>query len=137
MSLKQNQPTGTIRFLRNSSIKTNGSTQTYCAARISKQTLAKALSSNPQKVIWYKEIMKFEKGEAVCWKWMGGLIQGTVEEVFLEPVTKLIKGKSIKRNGSPEKPAYLVRSEASNIALKLETELMPVSPHSKLLAKLK
>lgn len=57
------------------------------------------------------------------WKWLGRPIAGTVEEVFEEPVVRVIKGKRIKRNGSPEKPAYLVRSEASNLALKLETEL--------------
>lgn len=57
------------------------------------------------------------------WKWLGRIITGTVEEVFQQPVVRVIKGKRIKRNGSAEKPAYLVRSEANNIALKLETEL--------------
>jgi len=66
---------------------------------------------------------KFKKGAKVEWKWLGRKISGKVEEVFLEPVVKTIKGKRIKRNGSPEKPAYLVRSEADNLALKLETEL--------------
>lgn len=66
---------------------------------------------------------KFRIGAAVQWQWIGSLIEGVVEEVFFEPVVKVIKGKRIKRNGSPQKPAYLVRSEAGNIALKLETEL--------------
>jgi hypothetical protein len=54
---------------------------------------------------------------------MGRPIEGYVVEVFNEPVSRVIKGKTIKRNGSQEKPAYLVRSKAGNEALKLETEL--------------
>lgn len=65
-------------------------------------------------------------GAHVRWKWMGGYVRGEVIEEFLEPVTKVIKGKNIKRNGSPEKPAYLVKSEAGNYALKLATELEAV-----------
>lgn len=67
--------------------------------------------------------MKFKVGTKVQWKWLGRPIDGVVREVHLESVTKLIKGKSIKRNGSKEKPAYLVESVAGNLALKLETEL--------------
>ncbi len=66
---------------------------------------------------------KFKIGALVEWKWIGSIIEGVVEEVYFEPTLKTIKGKKIKRKGSPEKPAYLVRSEAGNIALKLETEL--------------
>ncbi|MBY0371694.1 DUF2945 domain-containing protein [bacterium] len=68
---------------------------------------------------------KYKIGTAVEWKWLGRPIRGQVEEVFEAPVTREIKGKRIKRNGSPEKPAYLVRSEAGNLALKLQTELSP------------
>ncbi len=66
---------------------------------------------------------KFKVGGKIEWKWLGSVIDGVVEEIYLEPVLKEIKGKKIKRNGSPDKPAYLVRSEAGNFALKLETEL--------------
>lgn len=66
----------------------------------------------------------FKVGSKVEWKWLGGVIKGVVKEVHLEPITKTIKGKNIKRNGSEEKPAYLVESEAGNLALKLQTELM-------------
>ncbi|MCB0349375.1 MAG: DUF2945 domain-containing protein [Bdellovibrionales bacterium] len=65
----------------------------------------------------------FEKGQKVSWPWMGGFVDGKVVEIFTEPVVKVIKGKKIKRNGSVEKPAYMVQSEAGNFALKLETEL--------------
>ncbi len=41
-------------------------------------------------------------------------IHGTVEASYQEPVQALIKG-----NSSVEKPAYLVKSVAANLALKL------------------
>lgn len=63
-------------------------------------------------------------GAKIQWKWLGNIIDGKVEEVHMGPIEKEIKGKKIKRNGSVEKPAYLVRSEAGNIALKLHTELL-------------
>lgn len=66
---------------------------------------------------------KFRKNSKVEWSWLGKSIAGVVEEVFVESVTQTIKGKKITRHGSKEKPAYLVRSEAGNLALKLETEL--------------
>ncbi|WP_291516376.1 DUF2945 domain-containing protein [Bdellovibrio sp. ArHS] len=65
----------------------------------------------------------FRKKSKVEWQWLGRSIKGHVVEVFKKPVTLEIKGKKITRNGSPEKPAYLVVSEAGNEALKLETEL--------------
>lgn len=65
----------------------------------------------------------FKLNSKVEWQWLGKPISGTVEEVFTESVTKEIKGKKITRHGTPEKPAYLVRSEAGNLALKLATEL--------------
>jgi hypothetical protein len=66
---------------------------------------------------------KFSIGAKVQWQWLGRPILGVVEEIFFEPVTKSIKGKNIKRNGSKENPAYLFKSDAGNIALKLGAEL--------------
>lgn len=68
---------------------------------------------------------KFRKGSKVQWKYLGRPVNGVVEEVFHETVTRVIKGKTITRHGSPETPAYLVRSESGNIALKLLSELHP------------
>ena len=65
----------------------------------------------------------YKVGSKITWKWAGGVVHGTVEEVFMGPIEKEIKGKRIKRNGSVEKPAYVVKSVAGNIALKLHTEL--------------
>lgn len=72
----------------------------------------------------------FKVKEKVQWSFVGRPILGTVEEIFFESVTKTIKGKKITRNGSEEKPAYLVKSEAGNIALKLESELKKVAKKS-------
>ena len=66
---------------------------------------------------------KLEIGDRVTWKWMGREIKGVVVEAHYAPIQKEIKGKLIKRNGSVEKPAYLVKSDAGNFALKLVTEL--------------
>lgn len=67
--------------------------------------------------------MKFKRSAKVQWKWLGRTIHGVVEEIFTKPIEREIKGKKIKRNGSEENPAYLVKSEAGNEALKLGTEL--------------
>lgn len=65
----------------------------------------------------------YKVGAKIQWKWLGRNIQGEVVEVFYQPVAKVIKEKTIKRNGSAENPAYLVQSEAGNLALKLHSEL--------------
>lgn len=67
--------------------------------------------------------MKYKVGAQVQWKWLGRFILGTVKEVHPNKIEKEIKSKKIKRNGSPENPAYLVESKAGNLALKLGTEL--------------
>lgn len=65
----------------------------------------------------------FKIDDLVSWKWAGGVINGLIEEVHFGPIERIIKGSRIKRNGSVEKPAYVVRSQAGNCALKLHTEL--------------
>ena len=75
---------------------------------------------------------KFKQSAKVQWKWLGRAIQGVVEEIYFAKVTQTIKGKKITRNGSPEKPAYLVKSDAGNLALKLESELTAATPRSKM-----
>ncbi len=70
-----------------------------------------------------KKQTKFVVGTEVQWKWMGRFIEGFVKEVHLVPITKTIKGKAIKRNGSAENPAFFVESVAGNVALKLQSEV--------------
>ena len=67
--------------------------------------------------------MKLKIGSKVYWQWLGRPIYGVIEEIHFNSITKTIKGKNITRNGSKEKPAFLVKSEAGNIALKLISEL--------------
>ena len=74
--------------------------------------------------------MDFSKGSKVQWKWLGRPISGTVEEIHRKPIEKTIKGKKIKRNGSDDNPAYLVKSEAGNLALKLASELSAIKKTS-------
>jgi hypothetical protein len=81
--------------------------------------------------VYVMKTLSFKFRTKVQWKWLGRPIHGIVKEVFLTPVTKTIKGKQIKRNGSPEKPAYLVESDAGNLALKLHTELTETSTTDK------
>ncbi len=65
----------------------------------------------------------FRVDTQIQWKWFGRTISGSVIEIYFEPVSKTIKGKAIKRNGSDINPAYLVQSTAGNFALKLHSEL--------------
>ena len=65
----------------------------------------------------------YKVGTKVQWKWLGKAILGHIEQVYLEKVTQTIKNKKIVRNGTPENPAYLVKSDAGNLALKLGSEL--------------
>jgi hypothetical protein len=67
----------------------------------------------------------YKIGDQIQWMWLGRPIYGSVREIHFEPVTKTIKEKNIKRNASLENPAYLVQSEAGNLALKLHSELKP------------
>ncbi len=69
----------------------------------------------------------YQVGDKVQWKWLGRPIVGTVEQIFTDTVIQEIKGKQIKRKGSQDNPAYLVKSAAGNLALKLQSELVPSS----------
>lgn len=62
-------------------------------------------------------------GAKVQWHWGTGTAEGTVREVFEKPVSKVIKGKRIRRNASFEKPAYLVVQDDVDKVLKSQSEL--------------
>lgn len=76
------------------------------------------------------ESLTFAMGAPVQWKWLGRIINGSVREIHREPISKIIKGKEIKRNGSAANPAYVVESDAGNLALKLHSELQSPEPSS-------
>jgi hypothetical protein len=71
--------------------------------------------------------LEFRVAQNVSWKWLGRVINGTIQEIYFNSITQEIKGKRITRHGSKENPAYLVKSEAGNFALKLKSELQ--APH--------
>ena len=64
-----------------------------------------------------------KKGENVHWNWGKSEAEGKVEQKFEKPVTKKIKGTSVKRNASKDDPAYLIEQENGNKVLKSGTEL--------------
>ena len=70
-----------------------------------------------------RNLKPYTVNEKVFWKWMGCEIYGFIVESYMQPIEREIKGKRIKRNGSVDKPAYLVKSVAGNYALKLHSEL--------------
>lgn len=65
----------------------------------------------------------FKKGDAVTWSFGSGKAKGKIAEVFHEKVERKIKGKEITRNASKEEPAYLVKQEDGDEALKSGSEL--------------
>lgn len=65
-----------------------------------------------------------KKGSKVSWQWGSGEASGVIEEVYLEEITKTIKGKSIKRQATKENPAYYIKENDKNAhVLKLRSEL--------------
>ena len=64
-----------------------------------------------------------KKEENVHWNWGKSEAEGKIKDKFEKPVTKKIKGTSVKRNASKEEPAYLIEQENGNKVLKSETEL--------------
>lgn len=67
--------------------------------------------------------MAYSKGDKVEWKWGSGTAKGVIDEVFTEKVTRTIKGKDITRNATKVEPAYLVRQDDGDTALKSASEL--------------
>ncbi|HEV7256698.1 MAG TPA: DUF2945 domain-containing protein [Bosea sp. (in: a-proteobacteria)] len=62
-------------------------------------------------------------GTAVTWAWGAHRAKGRVEQVFTSPVSRTIKGTRVRRNASPQKPAYLVTLARGGYALKSHSEL--------------
>ena len=65
----------------------------------------------------------FRKGARVKWNWGQGVGRGRVAERFDRKVERSIEGALIRRNGSRQNPAYLVRTDAGAEVLKLASEL--------------
>ena len=67
----------------------------------------------------------YESGDQVKWSWGDGTATGKVVERFTEDVTKTIKGTEVKRNASPDDPAYLIEQSDGDQVLKSGSELSP------------
>jgi hypothetical protein len=65
----------------------------------------------------------FRKGQKISWKWGPHEAQGVVVERFERRVQRTIEGARIVRRGTPDNPAYLVRTDDGKVALKRGTEL--------------
>jgi len=56
-----------------------------------------------------------KKGDDVTWKYGKGKAEGTVAEVHQENVEKVIKGKTIKRNGSADEPVLVIEQDDASV----------------------
>ncbi|MEB3244694.1 MAG: DUF2945 domain-containing protein [Vampirovibrionales bacterium] len=75
-----------------------------------------------------ESLQPYEPGTPVAWKWGAHEAYGEIEEVHTSRVERVIKGSRIVRNGTPERPAYLIRQENGQTVLKLHTELEAFKP---------
>jgi len=66
---------------------------------------------------------KYQKGTKVEWDWGNGTAEGSVAESFEREVERTLKGSKVKRNGSDDDPAYLIRQDDGDEVLKLHSEL--------------
>ncbi|MDO1582055.1 DUF2945 domain-containing protein [Rhizobium oryzicola] len=66
---------------------------------------------------------KIKEGDEVTWQWGRGEAEGKVVDTFTDDVTRLIKGKKIKRKASAKEPAVLVRQDDGARALKSSSEV--------------
>jgi hypothetical protein len=64
-----------------------------------------------------------KKGDKVHWAWGQSEAEGKIEKKHTEPVSKTIKGTTVKRKASKDEPAYEVKQENGNEVLKSESEL--------------
>ena len=65
----------------------------------------------------------FRKGTRVKWNWGQGVGRGRVAERFDGRVERTVEGARLRRNGSRQNPAYLVKTDAGAEVLKLASEL--------------
>jgi len=63
------------------------------------------------------------QGTPVSWQWGAHTAYGKVEQAFTRTVSRTILGKRIRRKGTAEEPAYLLRQDDGGRALKSHSEL--------------
>ena len=68
-----------------------------------------------------------KKGDKVRWNWGKSKAEGTIVEKSEKTIRKKIKGTEVKRKGSKEEPAYVIKQAAGNEVVKSESELTAAS----------
>lgn len=55
------------------------------------------------------------KGDKVSWKYGKGKAEGTIEEVHKDDVERTVQGATVKRKGSTEEPALVIKQDHKRI----------------------
>lgn len=55
------------------------------------------------------------KGDKVSWKYGKGKAEGTIEEVHKDDVERTVQGATVKRKGSTEEPALVIKQGQKRI----------------------
>lgn len=56
-----------------------------------------------------------KKGDDVTWKYGKGKAEGTVSEVHEEDIERTVQGTTVKRKGSPDEPALVIKQGSKKI----------------------
>ena len=66
---------------------------------------------------------KVKTGDDVAYAWGKGTVEGTVRAVHTKDVEKTIKGSTVKRTASKEKPAVEIETGKGQTVLKSTSEI--------------
>lgn len=69
------------------------------------------------------ETAKVKTGDDVAYKWGKGTVEGAVSAVHTKDVEKTIKGSTVKRKASKEKPAVEIETGKGQTVLKSTSEI--------------
>lgn len=58
---------------------------------------------------------KLKKGDEVTWKYGKGTGKGVLDEVHTDDVEKTVQGTTVKRKGSDEEPALVIKQGKKKI----------------------
>ena len=64
-----------------------------------------------------------KKGDDVTWKNGRAKAEGTVDEVHKEDVEKTVQGTKVKRKGSADKPALVIKQDSGKKVVKSSGEV--------------
>lgn len=64
-----------------------------------------------------------KKGDTVHWNYGKSEAEGKIVAKDTKPVEKSIKGSKVKRNASPDEPAYEIKQDKGTKVIKSESEL--------------